>query len=108
MPGSECYRPACLRVCVQCRQVPATALQLAAKDREVRELQEENSLLRQQVTEMEKALQMASDYHAATQAAHQVGTGTVHHVLWCSSSAAVDPSSWRPSTTSNGHLLRSC
>lgn len=63
--------PACLRVC--CRQVPATALQLAAKDREVRELQEENSLLRQQVTEMEKALQMASDYHAATQAAHQVG-----------------------------------
>jgi hypothetical protein len=53
-------------------QVPATALQLAAKDRQVRELQEENCLLRQQVSEMEKALQMASDYHSATQAAHKV------------------------------------
>lgn len=71
------------RVCVQCRQVPATALQLAAKDREVRELQEENSLLRQQVTEMEKALQMASDYHAATQAAHQVGGGSLRAATPC-------------------------
>lgn len=55
-----------------CPQVPATALQLAAKDREVRELHEQNSLLRQQVTEMERALQMGADLHAATQAAHQV------------------------------------
>jgi uncharacterized protein (DUF3084 family) len=62
-------------------QVPATALQLAAKDREVRELHEENSLLRQQVTEMEKALQMGADLHAATQVAHQVRTtAALHHV----------------------------
>lgn len=53
-------------------QIPATSLQLAAKDKQLRELEEENSMLRQQVTEMEKALQMASDYHSATQAAHQV------------------------------------
>lgn len=56
-------------------QIPATALQLAAKDRELRGLQEENTQLRQQVAEYEKAMQMASDYHAATQAAHQVGRG---------------------------------
>jgi hypothetical protein len=53
-------------------QVPATALQLAAKDRQLAEVQEENSLLRQQIAEMERALQMASEYHAATQAAHKV------------------------------------
>jgi hypothetical protein len=54
-------------------QVPATALQLAAKDREVQELQEQNAQLRQQVAEYEKAMHMASEYHTATQAAHQVG-----------------------------------
>lgn len=40
----------------------------------MRELQEENSLLRGQVAEMEKALQMASDYHSATQEAHKVSS----------------------------------
>jgi septal ring factor EnvC (AmiA/AmiB activator) len=53
-------------------QVPATALQLAAKDLEVQELQEQNAQLRQQVAEYEKAMHMASEYHAAAQAAHQV------------------------------------
>lgn len=63
----------CPLLCACAVQIPATALQLAAKDRELRDLQEENSQLRQQVAEYEKAMQMASEYHAATQAAHQVG-----------------------------------
>lgn len=67
-----------LQLAMVAGSVPASALQLAAKDQELRELQHENTQLRQQVAEYEKAMHMASEYHAATQAAHQEQQVPVH------------------------------
>jgi hypothetical protein len=68
----------CLPPAQRAPQVPASALQLAAKDQEVAELQAEVSALRQQVVEMEKALRMAADFHCASQAAHQASQVPTH------------------------------
>jgi hypothetical protein len=54
----------CLPPAQRAPQVPASALQLAAKD--------------QQVVEMEKALRMAADFHCASQAAHQASQVPTH------------------------------